>query len=540
MDPDLIQILKNEFSNDDQRKFLDHFSLYLKYDAYSDDFVIDLDDVYEWIGFTRKDAAKRLLVKHFNKDTEYSLESLIPSPVEQVHGGHNKEKIKMSIGTFKAFCMIANTEKGKSTRKYYTKMENIFFKYITQKQASFMKELEEDVINREERLKHQTLLAILDKKRTIYFTRVKKLSNGKFIIKLGWTNGLADRNRNHATHFGSSMLLDVFECQQNIEFESFLKNHPRISAFKYEEEIIDNVKSSETFLVSQEEYKFILDIVKNQIKYYQGFNHDALLEMEKINLQNKLLDFLAEKNITNENIPIILDYLKTTPSTSTEASTSADITPIGRTGATRKVQKYDANSLKLISTYTGIMEVLRNHPETSKFGIKNAAENNTIYCNFRWFFIDVSAENKQYDIPPTKEIKSSIPRFVAMLDKDQTKIMKVFVSQEEAMKGINISRKQTINDHIRTGKVYKNTMCFKLYDDCSDDLKNEFLSRETLPEKKFAKGTCINQINVNTKTVIATFPSISEVLKKVCISRAKLKEACETGCVHAGYFWEFA
>lgn len=52
MDPELIQILKNEFSNDDQRKFLDHFSLYLKYDAYSDDFVIDLDDVYEWVGFT--------------------------------------------------------------------------------------------------------------------------------------------------------------------------------------------------------------------------------------------------------------------------------------------------------------------------------------------------------------------------------------------------------------------------------------------------------------------------------------------------------
>jgi phage anti-repressor protein len=50
--------------------------------------------------------------------------------VEQVHGGHNKEKIMMNVDTFKALCMMPNTQKGKQTRRYYSKMESIFFKYI--------------------------------------------------------------------------------------------------------------------------------------------------------------------------------------------------------------------------------------------------------------------------------------------------------------------------------------------------------------------------------------------------------------------------
>lgn len=544
LDDMLLNMLKTEFSTDEQQQFLDHFSMYLRFDAFSNDFVIDLDDVFEWAGFILKQHAKRSLVKNFVQEVDYIIENLLTTNGEQSHGGHNKEKIMMSIQTFKSFCMMANTEKGKKTRMYYVKMERIFFKYMQDKQIAVVQELEENAAKREERLKHETLLATVDKKRVIYLTRVKTFEDGKFIIKLGWTNGLADRNRSHAVHFGSSLLLDVFECQQNSEFELFLKRHPQVKKYAYTEPIINDVKSSETYQVTQHEYQSIINIIKKNIKFYQGLSQEAILEIERLNFQNKLLEFLKEKDISNENIPLILDYMKSVtpgilPETAEDDMKNKEVQmPVGRTGATRKVQKYDPLTLTLISTYTGIMDVLRTYPNMSKFGIKQAALNNTIYNGYRWFFIDIDAENKQYEIPPTKEIKSSIPRFVAMMDKEKQRIEKVFASQEEAMKGINITRKQTINDLIKTGRVYKNTACFQFYNDCSEEQKKDYLGRDQLPSILVAKGTQVYQIDIKTKEIIETFPSISAVLKKVCISRESLKRACETKEPHAGYLWE--
>ena len=57
----LINKLKDGFSTEEQQLFISSFYCYLNYK--SDDFVIDLDDIWNWLGFTRKDNTKRLLEK---------------------------------------------------------------------------------------------------------------------------------------------------------------------------------------------------------------------------------------------------------------------------------------------------------------------------------------------------------------------------------------------------------------------------------------------------------------------------------------------
>ena len=61
----LIDKIKNKFTNYEQQLFLSSFYCYLKYDPYTD-FVIDLDSVLEWLGFSQKVNAKILLEKNFN------------------------------------------------------------------------------------------------------------------------------------------------------------------------------------------------------------------------------------------------------------------------------------------------------------------------------------------------------------------------------------------------------------------------------------------------------------------------------------------
>ena len=56
----LIEKVKKSFTNYEQQLFLSSFYCYLKYDS-KNDFVIDLDNVWPWLGFSSKFNAKRLL-----------------------------------------------------------------------------------------------------------------------------------------------------------------------------------------------------------------------------------------------------------------------------------------------------------------------------------------------------------------------------------------------------------------------------------------------------------------------------------------------
>ena len=47
------------------KSFLKSFQSYLKYGDDDTKFVINLDDLWKWVGFSKKDKAKDLLIKHF-------------------------------------------------------------------------------------------------------------------------------------------------------------------------------------------------------------------------------------------------------------------------------------------------------------------------------------------------------------------------------------------------------------------------------------------------------------------------------------------
>jgi hypothetical protein len=105
----LIEKVKNSFSNYEQQIFVSSFYCYLNYNSKTD-FVIDLDNVWKWLGFSQKVNAKTLLEKNFivNKDYKFLLllhqEQKNSNFAPQVggaktdtRGGHNKETIMLNI-----------------------------------------------------------------------------------------------------------------------------------------------------------------------------------------------------------------------------------------------------------------------------------------------------------------------------------------------------------------------------------------------------------------------------------------------------------
>ena len=66
----LVEKVKNNFTNYEQQLFLSSFYCYLKYDN-KNDYVIDLDNVWKWLGFNQKYNAKVTLEKNFVIDKDY-------------------------------------------------------------------------------------------------------------------------------------------------------------------------------------------------------------------------------------------------------------------------------------------------------------------------------------------------------------------------------------------------------------------------------------------------------------------------------------
>lgn len=94
----------------------------LQYYAESDsDFPFDFNRVWQWIGYARKDVAKKALFANFKVGYHFRLD--VEMVLRPQGGGRRAEQISLSKDCFKEFCMMAGTEKGREVRQYYIQCE---------------------------------------------------------------------------------------------------------------------------------------------------------------------------------------------------------------------------------------------------------------------------------------------------------------------------------------------------------------------------------------------------------------------------------
>src|SRR6185503_13426670 len=165
---DILQFILQESSDENMKLFAQSFYMYLKYEE-EDDFVIDLDNIWKWLGFTRKDPAKRLLVDKFEENIDFRV---FHFKVENPKGGRPSEKILMKVDIFKEFCMLANTDKSKSVRKYYVFLEKCLQKFIRLNNEKQLKELQYQHQMDKKMEKHKLLLELLKNKKCVYLSEI--------------------------------------------------------------------------------------------------------------------------------------------------------------------------------------------------------------------------------------------------------------------------------------------------------------------------------------------------------------------------------
>jgi hypothetical protein len=104
----LLTKIQESFTGFEQQLFVSSFYCYLNYDK-NMDFVVDLDNVWNWLGFQQKYNAIRMIEKYFKIDVDYK--NVDPQETLKSHGGHNKQIIMLTVRCFKSLCLKAQTKK---------------------------------------------------------------------------------------------------------------------------------------------------------------------------------------------------------------------------------------------------------------------------------------------------------------------------------------------------------------------------------------------------------------------------------------------
>jgi len=547
--------------------FLASFYCYLNHDN-KNDFVIDLDNVWQWLGFGQKVKAKVLLEKHFilNKDYTLSL-SLQGKQSSNTKGGHNKEIIMLNIETFKKYCLKAGTKKADEIHDYFIKLEQILQEIIKEESDELKQQLIQqqtdfqqiELLKKQEyemKLKNQKILErekiLLNEFATIgaifYIIKVKTFDNGQYIIKIGESRrGIQDRYKEHKSKYEECLLLDCFTIQNSKDFETFIKEHELIRGNKVND-LLGHESELELFLIGKNlSYNTLLNIINNNLKYFNNNDTNKLeLEIEQLKL------LLEVKNTNNDNL-IIQELVKTVKQLSfkmdnleninkdilaklnsmqTKTTTNFD-QPLITLGP--RLQKINPETMTIIKVYESVAECLKEYNfKVKRPSIDKAVVENTIYYGFRWSFVDRNIDpNILYNILPTKQTKVQNLGYIAKLNKEKNEILNVYIDRKTAALQNDYLSSSALDNPVKNMTLTKGHY-YILYDKCPEELITQFEEKHGVPIL-YKNG--IGQYSYDNK-LIKKFICKYDCIKQLKISDKTLRKALDDNILYNNYYFK--
>ena len=317
----LVQKVKNNFSNYEQQLFVSSFYCYLNYNSKTD-FVIDLDNVWKWLGFSNKAHSKLTLEKNFVIDKDYKtlltklseqkntiIDPQVGEAKKGTRGGHNRETIMLNVETFKKFCLKAGTKKADEIHDYFLKLEELLHETLQEESAELKHQLEQketqlentkialedqkvQSMNEKSSLLEETLISQFPiNTQCIYLGMIDNKSLGRpnskmyheDLVKFGQTNNLAERVTQHKKTFTNFRLIAAFKVKNKIEIENAMKRHPVLQK-RIRSVMIKDINYRE--LLATDEAQFTIENILEQVK--------QIIKENEYNVEN--YNLLVDKN----------------------------------------------------------------------------------------------------------------------------------------------------------------------------------------------------------------------------------------------------
>ena len=347
----LLEKIQENFSTFEQQLFVSSFYCYLNYNK-NTDFVVDLDDVWRWMGFSQKIAAKTMLEKNFKINVDYTVSipefkkseqpenvsggsdeeqpTELTVPSKPKNGGQNKQTVKLTIRCFKSLCLKAQTKKAGEIHDYYLRLEEIILMTVDEQTNQLRAQLEQknEVIST---LNQATITLTQEKKRavektlisqfpvntqTIYFGTIDNTNaDNEKLIKFGQTNDLATRVADHHKKYTNFILAAAFRVTNRSEIENHIKSHPKI---KRQLRTIEVAGKNKTEIIAYDSTNFTIarltkhieDIIHATMYNVENFNR-LIQRNQELEAENaKLASDLETKNKAIHDLTLANNELK--------------------------------------------------------------------------------------------------------------------------------------------------------------------------------------------------------------------------------------
>jgi hypothetical protein len=331
----LLEKLQENFSTFEQQLFVSSFYCYLNYDK-NTDFVVDLDDVWRWLGFSQKFCAIRIIESNFKISVDYKIVTSDDSDDEQPshspnksgsdkpkkHGGHNKQTIKLTIRCFKLLCLKAQTKKAGEIHEYYMKMEETLHQILDTETSELRAQLEQSAAQLEQKnaqleqatttLNQATITLTEEKKRAVEKTLISQFAlnteciyfgtidntnaDNEKLIKFGHTNDLAARVADHHKKYTNFILAGAFRVANKVQIENNIKAHPKI---KRQIRTIEVAGKNKTEIIAYDNTNFT---ISRLTKHVEDIIHATMYNVENF---NRLIQ--RNQELEAENAKLVTD-----------------------------------------------------------------------------------------------------------------------------------------------------------------------------------------------------------------------------------------
>jgi hypothetical protein len=324
----LLTKIQQSFTEFEQQLFVSSFYCYLNYDK-NLDFVVDLGNVWNWLGFQQKQHAKTMLEKNFKIDIDYK--NIEHQETPKSHGGHNKQIIMLTVRCFKSLCLKAQTKKASEIHEYYMKMEEVLHQVVEEETDELKQQLEQKnaVIQEKDSMIQEKDSMIQSTKKEkqraveqaiigqfplntecIYFGTIDNTNaDNEKLIKFGHTNDLSTRVMDHRKKYQNFVLVAAFRVQNKVDIENLIKTYPKIKRHIRSIEVGGKNKTEiiaydSTNFTLERLKKHIADIIHSRTYSIDNFNRlmqrNEVLEAENRELQKTVAKQALELNELRE------------------------------------------------------------------------------------------------------------------------------------------------------------------------------------------------------------------------------------------------
>jgi hypothetical protein len=553
----LLIKIKDFFTENQQKMFITSFYCWLNYHPLND-FSIDLDNIWKWLGFSQKDNAKRLLEKNFIIDKDYK--SFIKNEPQIGRGGSNKETILLNIRTFKLFCLKSGTKKANEIHEYFIKLEEMLQDVIHAESTELKLQL--DQIKQTQEIDRKKFILLEREKlllrefstdcSVVYIIKVKEFDNGQYIVKIGESRrGVHGRYSQHKTNYKDIVLLDCFKISKSKDFEKFLHHHPSIRPNRVND-LEGHEKEVELFLIGKElSYDMLLKIINDNINSYKD-EHELIVEKLMNKISNDTVTTSADTPITMD-VNILQQILdnqiqmskqiqsleKTNKEileklTHSQAKPPTNFNQIPKT-VSHKLQQINPETMTIIRVYDSVAQCLtENNYRLKRPSIEKAITENRIYHGFLWAYVaqdkDPNVLHNPITIQPSRSQNNG---YIAKVNKDQTEIVAIYIDRKTAALQNGYVSASALDNPVKNKTIAKDHY-YILYEKCEQPIVRQFVEKNGEP-LLYKDG--VGQFNSNNE-LVQEFICKYDCIKKLKISDKTIAKALDKPILYNDHYFK--